>query len=255
MVTLKRTPLQSVISSSLRGRSLQALLAALLSVLVLGAMPGVTLAQEVDEDLVDVSDSVVAAPEGTAQKAPQNTLAAEPTTQIETETAKPSAESPPPKFQFSPKENAEKLSVSDTSNWVMVLLTLLGIIASILLVAWIAKRFTGMSALDGKDMRVVGAIALGARERVAVIDVKGEQFLLGVTPQNISFLHRFDEAPISTARRNSGEFAQKLQAILNSSIKGQSLEESMPKSEPISKSRESRVTAADRSTRKEVGDE
>jgi flagellar biosynthetic protein FliO len=121
----------------------------------------------------------------------------------------------------------QKLSISETSNWLMVVLTLLGIIGSILLVAWIAKRFTGMSATNGKDMRVVGAIALGARERVAVIDIKGEQFLLGVTPQNISFLHRFDEAPISTTRSNSGEFAQKLQAILSSSMKGESLEASM----------------------------
>jgi flagellar biosynthetic protein FliO len=220
----------------------------MLSALVLGALPRITFGQESAEG---VSGGAVASSESVQQQVSEDTLAAA----VATETAKPSSELQSSKFQFSPKENAEKLSVSDTSNWGMVLLTLLGIIASILLVAWIAKRFTGMSALDGKDMRVVGAIALGARERVAVIDVKGEQFLLGVTPHNISFLHRFDEAPISTARRNSGEFAQKLQAILNSSIKGQPLEESMGKREPISKSRDSRDTIHDRNTRKEAGDE
>ena len=117
------------------------------------------------------------------------------------------------------------VTVSEASNWPFVMLTLLGMVVCILLIAWFVKRFAGLSALGGRDLKVVSTIAIGARERVAIIDVKGEQFLIGATQQNINLLHHFDQAPIAT-QNNSGhgdstrsapsEFAQKLQGILNS---------------------------------------
>lgn len=114
------------------------------------------------------------------------------------------------------------VSISDTSNWPVVLLTLLGMVICILLIAWIVRRFSGMAGLGGKDLKVKTAIAIGARERVAIIDVRGEQFLVGVTPHNISLLHRFDEAPIADASKKhtagSSEFAEKFQGILKQSL-------------------------------------
>jgi len=103
---------------------------------------------------------------------------------------------------------------SVVSSWPMVVMTLLGIVALIFCLGWFAKRFGGFGVAGNADIRVVGAVPLGARERVALIDVKGQQFLLGVTAQNINHLHSFDEPVIDLGKMPKTEFAQKLQSIL-----------------------------------------
>lgn len=114
-----------------------------------------------------------------------------------------------------PSTYKSKVTISEAANWPFVALTLLGMVACILLIAWFVKRFSGMSGMGGKDLNIVSALAVGTRERIAVVDVRGEQFLVGVTSQQISLLHHFDEAPITTGAGKTSEFAEKLQGILN----------------------------------------
>ena len=117
-----------------------------------------------------------------------------------------------------------KPSVSKLSNWPVVLLMLFGIVCLILGLAWFVKRFGGFNMTGGRDMRVLSSVALGARERVALIDVRGQQFLVGVTTQNINHLHTFDEPVVDTNKSNAGkaqsknfpksDFSEKLQHLL-----------------------------------------
>gem|GEM_PF-6481189 len=112
--------------------------------------------------------------------------------------------------------SSPKVTVSEASNWPFVMLTLLGMVACILLIAFIVKRFTGLTGMGSNDLKVVSAMAIGTRERVAVLDVRGEQFLIGVTSQQISLLHHFDEAPIKpSVSAKPSEFAEKLQSIIS----------------------------------------
>ena len=119
----------------------------------------------------------------------------------------------------------KKVSVSEASNWPFVLLTLLGMIICILLIAWMVKRFSGLTGMGGRDLKIVSAIAVGTRERVAIVEVRGEQFLIGATPHNISLLHHFSEEQVlASALKASAEpiktpsaFADKLQTILKQS--------------------------------------
>ncbi|NJM50060.1 MAG: flagellar biosynthetic protein FliO [Sphingomonadales bacterium] len=47
---------------------------------------------------------------------------------------------------------------------------------------------------DGKgNIRFIRALPLGQRERVAIIEIDGERFLIGITAGNISLLGRWDE--------------------------------------------------------------
>jgi len=125
------------------------------------------------------------------------------------------------------KEIAPKPSVAKLSNWPVVLLMLLGIVCLILGLAWFIKRFGGLNMTGGRDMRVLSSVALGARERVALIDIKGQQFLLGVTTQNINHLHTFDEPVVDNGVNGIGaagknntkgfpksDFSEKLQQLL-----------------------------------------
>lgn len=119
----------------------------------------------------------------------------------------------------------KKVSVSEASNWPFVLLTLLGMIICILLIAWMVKRFSGMTGMGGRDLKIVSAIAVGTRERVAIVEVRGEQFLIGATPHNISLLHHFSEEQLRVSgaeipadrTKTPSAFADKLQTILKQS--------------------------------------
>lgn len=106
------------------------------------------------------------------------------------------------------------VSVSDASNWPIVLLSLSGIVVLILMIAWLVRRMGGLQAVGILDMRVVSALPLGTREKIAVVDVNGQQFLIGITAQNISLLHSFDEPAINTESKGASDFAAKLQGLM-----------------------------------------
>ncbi len=109
---------------------------------------------------------------------------------------------------------AEKITVSKVSNWPLVVLTLIAILALILFMAWAVRRFGGLNTLGGREMRVIAALPVGAREKVALIDVNGQQFLLGVTTQHINHLHTFSEPVIASGKVPKPDFIKKLKVAM-----------------------------------------
>lgn len=117
-------------------------------------------------------------------------------------------------------EVAQTKNISAFTNWPIILLVLIGMIGLILALAWFVKRFGGMNFSGNREMKVVTSIPLGARERIALIDIKGQQFLLGVTTQQISHLHTFNDAiiPLDINKKapKQTDFVAKLQSVLGS---------------------------------------
>lgn len=72
---------------------------------------------------------------------------------------------------------------------------LFGIIAVILIAAWLAKRFglSGKTA-GGRGLKVSASASVGTRERVVIVDVEDARLVLGVTPNNINLLHKLPPA-------------------------------------------------------------
>ncbi len=69
-----------------------------------------------------------------------------------------------------------------------VLLSLVLILGGFVALAWFARRYLpGMGAQGA--VKVVGATAVGARERVVVVEVDGTWLLLGVGGGNVRLLH------------------------------------------------------------------
>jgi len=96
----------------------------------------------------------------------------------------------------------------------------LGLIAVIALIygcAWIIRRMNGMTGMNNNAIKVVSVMALGARERLALIEVGGQQILLGITPSAIRTLHVFDEPVVDANNPPSGEFARRLQGMIGKS--------------------------------------
>ncbi|OOW73642.1 flagellar protein, partial [Xanthomonas axonopodis pv. martyniicola] len=79
---------------------------------------------------------------------------------------------------------------------------LLLVLALIVGLGWLLKRMPGSGFRSTEGLRVVTSLAVGAKERVVVVEVNGQQLLLGVTAGGISTLHTLPE-PLPTAPNDS----------------------------------------------------
>lgn len=97
-----------------------------------------------------------------------------------------------------------------------VLLGLLFVLGLVFALAWILKRVGQGSLVGGQQMKVVAAMPMGTRERIALIDVGGQHILLGITSTQINTLHVFEEPiDLNKASDASGsDFSAKLKEIL-----------------------------------------
>lgn len=97
-----------------------------------------------------------------------------------------------------------------------IVVGLVFIVALILGVGWFMKRFNhGGMFTNAAAMKIVATLPLGARERLIVVDVSGQQILLGITATQINSLHVFSEPVITvTAPPAQSEFSQKLMSVL-----------------------------------------
>lgn len=71
------------------------------------------------------------------------------------------------------------------------------VLLSIAVLAWIARRLQALPTRQVGVMRVLGALSLGPRERVLLLQVGATQLLVGVAPGRVSRLHVFAEPVIA----------------------------------------------------------
>lgn len=77
-----------------------------------------------------------------------------------------------------------------------VTLSLVVVVAALLAFAWVLRRLNRIQArAGGVSLRVVGALSLGARERILVVEAEGTRLLVGVSPGGLRTLHVLGEAP------------------------------------------------------------
>ncbi len=93
---------------------------------------------------------------------------------------------------------------------VRVILSLLGIIAMILAAGWISRRMQRRPGSAGRRIRCVETFAVGARERLLLLDADGQRLLIGIGQGGIRTLHVYDaaarspEAPTAEAPSATG---------------------------------------------------
>ncbi|WP_372965766.1 flagellar biosynthetic protein FliO [Marinobacter sp.] len=109
-------------------------------------------------------------------------------------------------------------SAPDTLGMVVSLgLGLVAVIAVIYGCAWLIRRMTGMAGMNNNAIRVVSVLAIGTRERIALVEVGGQQILLGITPGSIRTLQVYDEPVVDVRNTASSDFARKLQSLMGKS--------------------------------------
>lgn len=104
-----------------------------------------------------------------------------------------------------------------------LLFGLLLVIGVIFLLAWLVRRVQQIVPRGGQVIKIVATQALGPRDRLVLVQVGGEQILLGLTPGTISALHVMAEpVHFPDAEPASAEFAQRLMELLGKDQKDKS---------------------------------
>ncbi|MFQ3198773.1 MAG: flagellar protein FliO/FliZ [Paraglaciecola sp.] len=104
---------------------------------------------------------------------------------------------------------AESKTLSNPTSIVSIFLSLLLVIAVVLMLAYLMRRFNVTSS-GSSQLKIIASLAAGTRERVLVIEVGNEQHVIGITSHNINHLAKL-EIPLSTDKNVSGDnFKDKL---------------------------------------------
>ncbi|MCU8465372.1 flagellar biosynthetic protein FliO [Vibrio vulnificus] len=91
--------------------------------------------------------------------------------------------------------------------------SLLLVIAFILFLAWLMKRIQTPAFGQKRGLKVVSQIAVGTRERIAVVQAGEEQFLVGITSQSIQLIAKL-EHPLKQEELAKTAFAQQFSQLL-----------------------------------------
>ncbi|WP_312938344.1 flagellar biosynthetic protein FliO [Stutzerimonas nitrititolerans] len=96
-----------------------------------------------------------------------------------------------------------------------LLLGLLLVIGLIFLLAWLLRRVHQLHPRGAQVIKIVSTQALGPRERLVLVQVGGEQILLGLSAGRITPLHVLEEpVHLPDAEPATPEFAQRLMELL-----------------------------------------
>lgn len=109
---------------------------------------------------------------------------------------------------------------SSTGSLLDLLKVLLGLILVLALMAGLAWLMRGAnlarSKMSGNPMRIVGAVSVGTRERVMIIEVADQWLVVGVTPTQISSLATMPIQPL--APLNNETSGQQFSSWLKNSL-------------------------------------
>lgn len=97
------------------------------------------------------------------------------------------------------------------------LLLVLGVIFGL---AWLIRRMGQFTAPANAQVKVLGGVSVGQREKVLIIQIGDAQLVIGVAPGRVNTLHVFDKPVLmNEAKSVTGSFAARLQSAIKGQIK------------------------------------
>ena len=90
------------------------------------------------------------------------------------------------------------------------------VLLSVVALAWLMRRFGRLQSSANGSLEVIGGLALGARERVVLVQVGKTQVLVGVAPGRVQAVHVLSE-PIAAHKQPDSQpvsFAARLKDVL-----------------------------------------
>jgi flagellar protein FliO/FliZ len=90
-----------------------------------------------------------------------------------------------------------------TSYVAQILISFLVVIGFIFLMAWLMRRSGRFGSGSGQVIKIISSMSLGMREKIIVIEVGGENIVVGVAPGQIRTLHVLNGSTELTKKEDS----------------------------------------------------
>ncbi len=116
--------------------------------------------------------------------------------------------------------SAPALATQDSMpfNIMTTLGSLVFVVVFILFLAWLLKRMQAPAFGQQKGLKVVSQLAVGTKERIAVVQAGNEQFLVGITSQSIQLIAKLEE-PLTQEELAKPSFAEQFSQLLKKNDK------------------------------------
>lgn len=98
--------------------------------------------------------------------------------------------------KFAAPEPTQAPAAVGAGSLMQVTLSLLLVLGVVFAAAWVTRRLRGFGRFGNSSLQVVTDLAVGAKERVVLVQVGKQQLLLGVAPGRVNTLHVLDEPVI-----------------------------------------------------------
>lgn len=110
--------------------------------------------------------------------------------------------------------NASPVTPVTGLNIINMLLSLAAVLGLIFLTAFVAKKLR-IGPANQRGIKLVANLSIGQKERVVVVEVENEQYLLGVTPSQINLLQKLPQNMSESAQPTSaGELSLDMMSVL-----------------------------------------
>ena len=90
--------------------------------------------------------------------------------------------------------------------------SLIVVLGAILFLGWLYSRAKFTAGGSGDVINIIASRALGAKERLMLVEIAGKQLLVGMTPNHVQTLHVFD-APVAKPKGKIGRPAKNMEEI------------------------------------------
>ncbi|GJL74398.1 MAG TPA: flagellar biosynthetic protein FliO [Nitrosomonas sp.] len=92
------------------------------------------------------------------------------------------------------------------------------VLAIIIAIAWLLKRFSILPATATEHIKIVATTSVGQRERIVIIDIGETRLVLGVAPGQVNKLHSMEKSSLDTVDKKLAKTASPFSEKLDSSI-------------------------------------
>ncbi len=113
------------------------------------------------------------------------------------------------------KKVATSVSYTHVLNWSIGLIFVLALFFACV---WLMKKMGTLPGNTKENMRVIGGLSLGMREKLVLVQIGNKQMVLAVTPGRINKLLVLEgEDKIVQQSKEEGDFSNKLKQIMSGS--------------------------------------
>lgn len=118
--------------------------------------------------------------------------------------------------ELSPGKSISLINMNEVFS---ILFSLSGVIFFIFLFSFIYKKLNNFVATGQVDMKIISSISVGTKEKVTLLRIGEESYLIGVAQGNVSLLSKMSiDFETLDEKQEGGFFSEKLQQALNKEL-------------------------------------